>query len=157
MKIIKSNIIQQGNHMPMLVSECVAEYEKEQMFTNPKKIVEMLNSIFHLNILAEEYVYMLAFTSACELISVFEVSHGTGNASWIGGKEVMTRVLLSGASAIVIVHNHPSGNIKPSEKDIFVTSNIKKICEMLGIVFMDHIIIGGNEFYAIPDEQTKEE
>ena len=51
-------------------------------------------------------------------------------------------------SAIVFVHNHPSGDPSPSKNDFYITSVFKKYCDNLDIVFMDHIIVGNNSFYS---------
>ena len=60
----------------------------------------------------------------------------------------MIRALLSGAAGIILVHNHPSGSIVPSKEDINETERINEICILMGIDFLDHIIIGGDDFYS---------
>ena len=132
----------------MLVAEREIEYTEYISFKNPENIVKIINDVFNLKAMAEEYMYMLTLTSACELISVFELSHGTYNMSLVGGREIMIRALLSGAAGIILVHNHPSGSIVPSKEDINETERIKEICILMGIDFLDHIIIGGDDFYS---------
>ena len=134
--------------MPMLVAEREIEYTEYISFKNPENIVKIINDVFNLKAMAEEYMYMLTLTSACELISVFELSHGTYNMSLVGGREIMIRALLSGAAGIILVHNHPSGSIVPSKEDINETERIKEICILMGIDFLDHNIIGGDDFYS---------
>lgn len=63
----------------------------------------------------------------------------------------MIRALLSGAAGIILVHNHPSGSIIPSKADINLTEKVKEICMLMGIDFMDHIIIGDNQFYSFEE------
>lgn len=148
MIITESNVVQGKQHMPMLVAEREIEYTEYISFKNPENIVKILNDVFNLKAMAEEYMYMLTLTSACELISVFELSHGTYNMSLVGGREIMIRALLSGAAGIILVHNHPSGSIVPSKEDINETERINEICILMGIDFLDHIIIGGDDFYS---------
>ncbi len=56
------------------------------------------------------------------------------------------------ASKIVLVHNHPSGDPSPSQADIEITHRVSKAGEIIGIKLLDHIIIGGTEFYSFADE-----
>ena len=87
------------------------------------KIVQVVNDVFQLNQKAEEYVYLLCLTMKGKPISFFEVSHGTHNMAYVGGREIMIRALLCGASNIVLIHNHPSGEAISSKEDYYLTKN----------------------------------
>ena len=67
---------------------------------------------------------------------------GTVNASIVCPKEVMNTAVLSNASKIMLFHNHPSGGALPSVPDIQLTDRLKQCCDLMGIEFLDHIIIG---------------
>ncbi len=74
----------------------------------------------------------------------------------ISGTVVDVRLLLKAAieklsSAIIIAHNHPSGNPLPSHPDIQITNQIRQLCTLLGIELNDHIIVGNNTFYSFKD------
>ena len=153
MQVIKSNVIQTKQHENILVKEYETDYASLSNLRQPKEIVQLLNDVFSLNVMAEEYVYLLAMTTSGELISLFEVSHGTVNMSLVRGREVMIRALLCGAASIILVHNHPSGDIRPSKADIEQTIEIKEVCHLIGIDFLDHIIIGGGDYYSFKEEQ----
>ena len=58
-------------------------------------------------------------------------------------REVFKSSILANASAIIGLHNHPSGNVKPSKEDIIVTRKLQKCGQLLGIELLDHIIVGG--------------
>ena len=58
-------------------------------------------------------------------------------------REVFKRSILANASAIIGLHNHPSGNVKPSKEDMIVTRKLQKCGQLLGIELLDHIIVGG--------------
>lgn len=73
---------------------------------------------------------------------MFEASHGTVNASFVNPREIFIRLLLVGASAFVVSHNHPSGDYTPSKEDIHITRRLKECADMMGITLLDHIIIG---------------
>lgn len=67
--------------------------------------------------------------------------------SYLSGKtearEVFKSSILANASAIIGIHNHPSGNVKPSKEDMIVTKKLQKCGQLLGIELLDHIIVGG--------------
>jgi len=58
------------------------------------------------------------------------------------------RLLVAGASSFIIVHNHPSGNRKPSPNDVKTTKKIKECSELLDLKLLDHIIITGDDWYS---------
>ena len=67
----------------------------------------------------------------------------------------MKSAILSNASSIIMVHNHPSGNVQPSREDIRVTGRMQEIGELLGIPVLDHVIVGrGKEYYSFKDKDT---
>lgn len=73
---------------------------------------------------------------------------GTLNYSLVHPREVFKEAFLVGASAIVCVHNHPSGNIKPSVQDIEITNNLVELGLIHGVKVLDHVIIGENTYYS---------
>lgn len=122
-----------------------------QGLTSPEHIFNMMNEVFDMQNLAEEYLYMIACDTKQKVLGVFEISHGTVNASLINPREVFIRALLCGAVSIFLIHNHPSGNSCPSVEDNRVTKRIKECGELMGIKLLDHIIIGDN-FYSFKQE-----
>ena len=76
------------------------------------------------------------------------ISIGTINETNADVKTAVKWAIKFSASAIVFVHNHPSGDPKPSNNDKFMTDVFKKYCFNLDIIFVDHIIIGTNSFYS---------
>jgi DNA repair protein RadC len=75
------------------------------------------------------------------------VSRGTLNASLIHPREVFRGAILANAYAIILVHNHPSGNPEPSNADKQVTKQIRSSADIIGIELLDHVIIGTNGNY----------
>lgn len=71
------------------------------------------------------------------------VSMGTLSVSVISPREVFKSSILANATNIIAVHNHPSGNIKPSKDDMKITTQLSEAGNLLGIPLLDHIIIGG--------------
>lgn len=86
------------------------------------------------------------------LIAIETVSVGSLTASIVHPREVFKSALLSSAAAIVAVHNHPSGDPEPSREDLDITRRLKEGAELLGIRFLDHVIIGRDgRFVSLAD------
>ena len=130
----------------VLVKESVMAYG-ENKIDNTRKIVDMVNELYHMNLFAEEYIYVVAFDTKMNLLGIFEVSHGIVNASLCGNREIIIRCLLVGASCFMLLHNHPSGDCTPSQSDMDITENVKNASALVGISLLDHIIIGGGNSY----------
>lgn len=96
-----------------------------------------------------ERVRVLYLNSRNMLIRDELVSEGSVDQSAIYVREVVRRALKLSAAAIIIVHNHPSGNPEPSRQDIAITRDLTDAAGKLGIVLHDHIIIGGQDFRSL--------
>ena len=90
----------------------------------------------------EEYMYMICMNTKNRIIGVFEISHGTVNASLVAPREVFQKALLANAVSIILMHNHPSGDCTPSREDIEVTKRLDEAGKLLGVDVLDHIIVG---------------
>lgn len=113
-----------------------------RQMNSPDKIDRLARDVLHIHEETEEYLYMLCMNTKLELTSVFEISHGSVNSSIISPREVFQKALLANAVNIVMIHNHPSGNSKPSKEDIDVTKRLIEAGKILGVDVLDHIIIG---------------
>ncbi len=125
-----------------------AFYHDIDRLDSAKVIVNMLNTSFRLNQKAEEHLYLLAMDTKCVAIGVFLLSKGTVDDTVVGIREIFTRLCLCGSSNFVLIHNHPSGNPEPSGIDQSVTQKIKDISEIMGVNFLDHIIVGGKTYWS---------
>lgn len=132
---------------PRLIREQSFDYKNEVTFDTPKEIYKLAVNVFHMDILAEEYVYIFGMdTKMRHVQGAFELSHGTVNYSIASPREVLIRILLCGASNIILVHNHPSGDILPSQQDISLTKKMWSACSLIEVPLADHIIIGKKYF-----------
>jgi len=86
------------------------------------------------------------------VVAANTVSIGTVNASLVHPREIFKVALLCNASAVILAHNHPSGNPTPSHEDIDITNRLKKAGEILGIEVLDHIIIGDNTWTSFKEK-----
>ena len=93
-----------------------------------------------------EVFVCLLVNSRNQLIAINQVSVGTLSASLVHPREVFKPAILACAAAIIVAHNHPSGDCAPSPEDKVATRRIKESGELLGIPLLDHVIIGDSFF-----------
>ena len=94
----------------------------------------------------DEIVMMLCLDNKRAVICCREMGRGVVNCVDANIRRMVETALKVKTTTVIIAHNHPSGNVSPSPEDEKVTENIKKISEMMGIIFCDHIIIGSGYF-----------
>ena len=94
-----------------------------------------------------EAVVIVNFDNRAKPINLNIVSVGTINASLVHPREVLKTAILSNAASVMMIHNHPSGDIEPSAEDIKITNSMYSICKLMDIPLRDHIIIGDHERY----------
>lgn len=100
----------------------------------------------------KEVFLCLHLDSKNNIISEDVVSIGTLNRSLVHPREVFRKAIKNGAASILVVHNHPSGDPRPSPEDQQVTRRLKEVGELMGIPLLDHIIIARNRKYSFREE-----
>lgn len=139
-------------HPVLLIEE---EYKYQDRVTTPEMAAKLCNLIYRLEYAAEEHLVMLALNAGGRVLGVFEISHGTVLQSICNAREIYLRALLVGASSIILVHNHPGGNLFFSKSDLLCSRKIKKAGELIGIVLQDFIIICENGSYLSESEMLE--
>jgi len=86
-----------------------------------------------------------------EIIEMEELFQGTLTSSVVYPREVVKKVLAKNAAALILVHNHPSGNNNPSNEDINITKKLINAAKTIDVQVHDHIIIAGNDYYSFAD------
>lgn len=114
----------------------------KQYFNNIDIVMEFFEEEFQMSQRAEEYVYLVALNAKNRPVGLFEVSHGGQTQSIFSVREICSRILMVGGVGFMILHNHPSGDVTPSQNDLESTGLLKQACEILGLTMQDHIIIG---------------
>lgn len=118
-----------------LCKEAPAAGSSEMMAAAADKLLSLRNR-------SEEYLYMFALTSNMDIIGIFELSHGTVNATLASPREAYLKALLCGAANIALIHNHPSGSLLPSKPDLALCKRMGEAGELLGIHLVDFQIVG---------------
>ena len=136
----------------LTVVELVKRINQEIITINNIKITS--TSLVHkyyknvLNDKKQEHFYCIYLDSSKKVIGDKLLFKGTLNQSLVHPREIFKEAYLLSASAIICLHNHPSGNVIPSDEDIIVTERLVEVGRLLGIPIIDHIIIGQDNYYS---------
>ena len=104
-----------------------------------------------------EIAKILLLNSKNIVLKIKDISLGGANFAYIEPKDVLQEAIKIGAPKIILVHNHPSGDATPSKSDFKITDKIYEASELLGIQFLDHIIIGDGYFQSILRKEQQNE
>ncbi len=99
----------------------------------------------------KEHFWAVHLDSKNRMLCLDQISTGSLNASIVHPREVYKSALLSSAAALLLVHNHPSGDPTPSNEDREITMRLKEVSELLGIRLLDHVVIGDGRHYSFAD------
>lgn len=105
-----------------------------------------------LRYLQHEQFKVLLLNTKNVIIACEEVSRGSLNASIVHPREVFSRAIKRSAAAIILVHNHPSGDPTPSQEDLNVTRRLVEVGRLVGIDVLDHLIIGDGVFCSLKEK-----
>jgi len=101
---------------------------------------------------ADREKFIVLFLDARNRVTGSEiVGVGTLNASLVHPREVFKAAILKSAAAVILAHNHPSGDVTPSRDDLDLTDRLVKAGQIIGIDVLDHLIIGGDEFLSFKE------
>ena len=117
------------------------------IISHPQDIAKLLME--ELRYEKREIVKLLILNSKNEILKIVDISIGGTNFNIIEPKQVLYEPIKMGAPKIVLVHNHPSGDVKPSKGDYKVTDDIYEVAQKMGIELLDHIIIGDGTYKSL--------
>ena len=122
-----------------------------------KKVIRSSMDTFHLfgsllGDLPHEEFWVLLLSRSNKIIEKFRVSQGGVSATVTDTRIIIKQAILKLASGIILCHNHPSGNMQPSQSDIELTKKVKEACKLLDILVLDHVIVSEKSFYSFADE-----
>ena len=104
--------------------------------------------------LRHEECWVLLLNDSCYLIRSVRLSSGGGRATVVDVRQVLRMALDNCASGIILVHNHPSGNPRPSEADKKQTAQLHKAASACGLQLMDHVVISDDCFFSFAEERV---
>ena len=101
----------------------------------------------------KEHLMVISVSAKCRPLAFEIVSIGSVDSAFVVPREVFKHAIVNNAVGILLVHNHPSGDCKPSEDDLCITERIRKAGDLLGIQVFDHVILGEGNFYSFREER----
>jgi len=101
--------------------------------------------------LVEQFKVML-LNRANRVLGIIEISTGGMSGTLADPKVIFVAALKAAASSIILIHNHPSGNLKPSQADLSLTKKLKTGGEILEVAVLDHLIITSEGYLSMADE-----
>jgi len=126
--------------------------QDRKKITSSKESVDVLRSVWSDKIEYIEEVLILLLNRQNQVLGWCKISSGGTSSSVVDPKVIFQIALNANASAIILSHNHPSGNLKPSEADNQLTKRIKEGGKILEILLLDHVIITEDSYYSYADE-----
>lgn len=113
----------------------------EIRLNQPQQIADYLRSAFEEHAMQEAF-YCVYLDRKNHPLGRHLITLGTVNSTLVGPREVFRGAILAGASAMVVAHNHPSGDPTPSQSDVRVTKVLREAAKILEIELIDHVIVG---------------
>ena len=139
----------------------VAEIKVSYSNTNPERVqvtnsqimYQVIMKHWNMNILEyQEEVKVILLNRANIVLGIYEMSKGGISGTVVDVRIILGVALKCNASSIILVHNHPSGKLVPSEPDKAITKKLKEACNLLDICLLDHLIISRFGYYSFSDE-----
>lgn len=127
----------------------------KRIYTYDKKVISLRKSEEVFNYIkydvygkTHEQLIVLYVNVKCNLVKKVVSSKGKVNILYVDVKQIVNDAIKCSSSGVFLIHNHPSGDVTPSESDIDLTDHIKKALSFFDIQLLDHLIIGNNKFYS---------
>lgn len=122
-------VYQVRNDVEVPITRCTSAWEVGYFFSN-----EIGN-------LTQERLVALFLNTKNQVLAYSVITQGSINQSIANPRDILQRALLTNSASLIIAHNHPSGDLTPSEDDKRSTKNLKECCDMMGIMLLDHFIV----------------
>lgn len=141
----------------MEVAEIKVSYSNTNLerikVTNSQILYNLALKHWNLDIIEfQEEVKIILLNRAHIVLGIYEMSKGGVSGTVVDIKIILGVALKCNASSIVVVHNHPSGNLQPSEPDKSITKKLKEACKLLDLNLLDHLIITKQGYYSFSDD-----
>ena len=116
-----------------------------------RTVEDIIPLVSHIRDKKQEYIVCITLNGANEVINNRIVTVGLLNSSQIHPREVFADAISDRAASVILAHNHPSGNIEPSDEDRQITRQMRNAGRLLGIKVLDHLILTNDEYCTIDE------
>lgn len=129
-------------------------YSQQPVITASEDIAPILRKYFTKSkIETQEFGAVIFCTTAMRVIGVYMHTSGGINSTVMDVRLILAAALKLGATAIILAHNHPSGNLQPSDADIKITAEIKKAAKLMDIRVIDHVIVTADSYTSLMEKR----
>ncbi len=125
---------------------------KEETLPVVRSVEDVLAQIVYMRDKKREHLMAICLNARHEMIYKKPLFIGTLNASLVHPRDIFSLAIEKNAAYVIIAHNHPSGDARPSEDDLRITKRIKEAGRIIGIDLLDHVIISKNNYYSAKEE-----
>ena len=129
-----------------------SELYEVPVINSPTEVYQAAKQLLALHEEPEEHFCILCLNTKNKIVGVHTISIGSLNASIVHPREVFKAAMLNNANSIICLHNHPSGDPKPSQEDIKITRRLVEAGEIIGIEVLDHVVIGDGRYISLKEQ-----
>ena len=126
--------------------------EAQRKITDSDNVAELVRETIGEDIGTQEHFVLITLNGSSEVIRAESVFIGTLNQSLVHPREIFRRALLDNAAAIIISHNHPSGQLEASIEDKRITKRLKEVGTLMGIELLDHVIVTADGQFSFRED-----
>jgi DNA repair protein RadC len=122
--------------------------------TGVKEVARVFRDILKLEDRIEqdkEHFYVMHLNVKSQVLMVELVNIGTLNSSLVHPRETFRRAIVAGSASIIVAHNHPSGEVEPSDEDTKITKVLFEAGQLLGITMLDHVIFARDRYFSFKE------
>lgn len=127
-----------------------AEYVQKERIMSSERLARKM--MLELSDQKQEHLVAIYLDTQNRIIEQRTIFIGSVRRSIAEPREILYYACKNMATSVIIVHNHPSGSLEPSENDLQFTQKMKRSCEDIGIICLDHIVIGKYQYYSFREE-----
>lgn len=147
--------LKQDNDKMMRLARRQLLCKEDVFFKDPCDVAIFARDILKTQELANEQMFVFCTSSAMQIIGVVRVSIGGIDSAVVPIDKIFQSALLMNVRAIIVMHNHPSGNCAPSEEDESVTKRLIQAGNIIGVPVLDHVVVGGTKYYSMCSRESK--
>lgn len=145
----KAKLTKANRLIASVMEESGVQYLNGNPFSDPFHVFSYLRTAIGFE--EKEVFFVMFLDNQNRLIQGKTMFTGTINQASVYPREIIKEALICNAAALIISHNHPSGNLKPSEADLALTAKIKSACELVDIRLLDHLIVSAKDYHSMQE------
>jgi len=131
---------------PQRFQACLNKARELGQMTDAKKVYELVREPMAKE--DQEVFWVMLLDTQMHIRAIGELARGGRDRTQVPTADVLRFAVIEGAMAMIVLHNHPSGNVHPSESDMMLTDALKKASKEVGVHLLDHVIVGVDKFYS---------